>query len=77
MLPTSNRFSGALEASEDSDLRWRCNLLMAVSLALGDKGDANAAAAKAALSLQHAEELARVERKAAEVARGVLNEVRV
>ncbi|CAM9269015.1 unnamed protein product [Scytosiphon promiscuus] len=70
------RFSDALEASNDSDLRWRCNLLMAVSLALGDKGDASAAAAKAALSVQHAEDLARGEREAADIARGRLNEAK-
>lgn len=50
-------------------------LLTAVSLALGDKGDATAALAKAALSLQHAEAFALQEGEAAEAARGVLNEV--
>lgn len=69
------RFSEALEAAEDSDLRWRSNLLIAVSLALGDAGDANAASVKAALGLQHAEAFALRERESAEAARGVLNEV--
>lgn len=69
------RFSGALEATDDADLRWRYTLLTAVSLALGDKGDATAASAKAALGLQHAEALALREGGTAEAARGVLNEV--
>lgn len=46
-----------------------------MSLALGDKGDASAASAKAALALQHAETLALREGETAEAARGVLNEV--
>ncbi len=70
-----NRFSDALEAAGDQDLRWRCTFLTAVSLALGDRGDSNAALAKAALGLEHAEALAQREGETAAAARRVLNEV--
>lgn len=46
-----------------------------MSLAFGDNGDANAASAKAALGLQHAETFALREKETAEAAREVLNEV--
>lgn len=72
-----NRFSDALEAADDQDLRWRCTFLTAVSLAIGDKGDANAALAKATLGLQHAETFAMREGETASAARRVLNEVRL
>lgn len=49
--------------------------MTAVSLALGDKGDAAAASSKAALGLQHAEAFALREGETAEASRGVLNEV--
>lgn len=49
--------------------------MTSVSLALGDKGDAAAASARAALGLQHAEAFAAREGETAEAARGVLNEV--
>eukprot|EP00903_Cladosiphon_okamuranus_P014428 g13389.t1 len=70
------RLSDALEATMDADLRWRCTLLTAVSLALGDKGDASAASAKAALALQHAETLALREAETTDGARDVLNEAK-
>lgn len=74
-LKNTIRFSDALEAAGDADLRWRCTLLIAVSLAVGDKGDAAAASAKGALGLQNAEAFAQRERETAEAAYGVLNEV--
>lgn len=71
----SGRFADALEAAQDHDLRWRYTLLAAVSLALGDAGDAIGAAARAATGFQHAEAYALREKELAVAARGDLNEV--
>lgn len=70
-----NRFADALEAAGDPDLSWRYSFLAAVSLALGDAGDAVGAAARIAVGFQHAEAYAKREGELAEAARAVVNEV--
>lgn len=69
------RFADALEAAGDPDLRWRYSFLAAVSLALGDAGDAVGAAARIAAGFQHAEAYAKREGELVEAARAVVNEV--
>lgn len=72
---TRFRFADALETAEDPDLKWRCTMLTAVSLALRDSGDVEGSAARAATCLKHAEAFAIDEGELAQKAQGVLSEV--
>lgn len=72
----THRFVDAVEGADDHDLRWRCSLLAALSIALADAGDPVGAASRALTSFQHAEALLRRAMEAADAGRAVVKEVR-